>query len=120
VVDALGRSAEAVLLYQEALARDAGFAEAWVNIASIQEGAGRALDAEVNLSKALNTRPDFGPALYNLARLLTKVARFNEALPLWDRYLALRPLPDNVSDAIKLRGLCRLARAETSIAVRGT
>jgi tetratricopeptide (TPR) repeat protein len=109
VLDALGRPREAVLSYQAALARDATFVEAWINLAAVQESAGQVSDAEVSLRKALDSSPTSSEALYNLALLLTKAERYHAALPLWNRYVTLWPTREDVTDAVRLRALCQLA-----------
>jgi tetratricopeptide (TPR) repeat protein len=110
VLDAAGRTQEAALSYQHAIARDPTFAEAWVNLAVLQERDGRSSDAEVSLRRALHSRPDMDAALFNLARLLTNTSRHQEALPLWERYLALAEA-ENRGLASKMRALCRLTAA---------
>jgi tetratricopeptide (TPR) repeat protein len=107
VLDAQGRPGEAVLHYRQALGRDATFGEAWINIAALQETAGRSAEAEASLRRALETRPDFDQALYNLALLMTRAKRYAEALPIWEQYLAVRPLPQKATTAMRLRALCR-------------
>ncbi len=107
VLDALGRPGEAVLQYRHALSRDGAFGEAWINIAALQETAGRPAEAEASLRRALEARSDFDLALYNLALLLTRARRYAEALPIWDRYLAVRPSAHKATTAMRLRALCR-------------
>ena len=102
-----GASGEAVLQYRHALSRDGAFGEAWINIAALQETAGRPAEAEASLRKALEARSDFDLALYNLALLLTRARRYAEALSVWDRYLAVRPSVHKATTAMRLRALCR-------------
>jgi tetratricopeptide (TPR) repeat protein len=109
VLDAQGRSKEALLQYQRAIARDETFAEGWVNLAALQEELGQLPEAEASLRRALQRRPDFDPALFNLARLLTESGSYLDALPYWDSYLALSR-PQSASLATKFRSLCALER----------
>jgi tetratricopeptide (TPR) repeat protein len=109
VLDALGRPREAMLLHRQAIGRDPAFAEAWVNLAALQETDGRPLDAEASLRRALECDAGSPLALHNLGLLLTRANRLREALPLWDRYLALRPLPADAAAAVRLRNLCWLS-----------
>jgi tetratricopeptide (TPR) repeat protein len=108
VLDALGRRPEALLRYQQALARDGTFADAWINMAAVYEAEARAGEAEASLRRAVETRPEFAAARFNLALLLTKSRRFSEAVEAWDRYLSLRPSPASAKAATRLRTMCRI------------
>ncbi len=113
IVDELGRPGEAMLLHRQAIGRDPTFADAWVNLAALQEAEGRAVDAEASLRRALDSNSRFPLALHNLGLLLTRSARFAEALSVWDRYLALQPLPEDATAAVRLRALCRMSGLAT-------
>jgi tetratricopeptide (TPR) repeat protein len=108
ILDALGRPREAALAYQQAIGRDATFAEAWVNLAALEEAAGRAASAELCLRRALEVQPNFGTGLYNLATALTRSERYEEAAEVWKRYLAQHPPAGDAREAIRLLLLCQL------------
>jgi hypothetical protein len=116
VLEAQGRTGEALLAYERALARDPAFAEAWINMAAIHQNAGRAARAELCLKKALEAQPQFGTALHNLALLLSRGGRYREAAPLWSRFLATSPPQAERAAAARWLMMCRL---ETERADRG-
>jgi tetratricopeptide (TPR) repeat protein len=111
VLSGLDRRGEAMLAYQQALARDPEFSEAWVNLANLEEASGKAGAAEQSLRRALSVDPDLDAALYNLALLLTRAERYGEALPWWDRYLGLTPPPKDAREAARMAMLCRVRSA---------
>src|SRR5918994_2772438 len=111
VLDAAGRRGEATFAYEQAIARDATFAEAWLNLGAVREGMNRPTEAVGCYRQALQARPDYPDALRNLAALLTRRGAYGEALPLWERYLARRPVGDHAAGAIRLAVLCRLELA---------
>jgi tetratricopeptide (TPR) repeat protein len=108
VLDAAGQHDQAVLAYGQALARDASFAEAWVNIGTIREKQNRPSDARQAYLNALSARADCPEALYNLGLLLTWSEEYDEALPLWERYGALAVSPSDAAQAKRLMQLCQL------------
>jgi tetratricopeptide (TPR) repeat protein len=110
VLDGRGYPGEAALYYQEALARDPNFVEAWVNLAAVYEKMCRPAEAEACLRRAVDNDPSFNPALYNLARLLTLQERLSEAASLWDLYLAHRPDPIHAKNAARMRAYCNVAK----------
>jgi tetratricopeptide (TPR) repeat protein len=113
VLDSLSRPQEAVLAYQQALCRDPGFAEAWVNLAALRERMGDRAATEQGLRRALAARPDCREALYGLAVLMTRDARYADAWLLWESYLALDLAERERSEALRFVSLCRLgARSE--------
>jgi tetratricopeptide (TPR) repeat protein len=114
VLDAAGRRGEAIYAYEQAIARDATFAEAWLNLGAVREGMNQLAEAVACYREAVQARPDYPEALHNLAALLTHRVDFGEALLLWERYLALSPLGDHVADARRLAALCRLELAEVA------
>lgn len=114
VLDALARPGEAAIAYQQALERDPAFAEAWVNLAGLHERAGRIQKAVECLGRAVQARPDYADALFSLASLLMRQESYREAMPLWDRYVALSPRPSETEKARRFRGLCKLAAAAPS------
>ena len=114
VLDAAGRRGEAIYAYEQAIGRDAAFAEAWLNLGVVREGMNRIAEAIGCYRQALEARPDYPEALHNLAALLTRRGGFGEALPLWERYLALSPPDDHVAGARRWAALCRLELAEVA------
>jgi len=90
---AQARQDEAVLAYQQALARDASFVEARYNLAQALEAAGKADAARAELGRVLDADPDHPDALFNLAQLRLQAGEMRAAKALYERYLALSP-PD--------------------------
>jgi tetratricopeptide (TPR) repeat protein len=114
VLDAAGRRGEATFAYQQAISRDATFAEAWLNLGAVREGMDRIAEAIRCYRRALHARPDYPEALHNLAALLTRRGGYGEALPLWERYLALPHSSDHAPGAKRLSALCRLELAKVA------
>ncbi len=85
----LGRNAEAAAAFAKAAALDGELADAWFNLACLAEADGAREEAVRRYRRALSIEPDYGDALFNLARLETERENFGEALPLWQRYVAL-------------------------------
>jgi tetratricopeptide (TPR) repeat protein len=108
VLDAQHRPTEAALAYQKAIARDPGFAEAWLNLGLLREGAGEIRAATDCYYAALDARPDYADALFNLALLLTRDEQYEPALPIWDRFLDLKPTGKEAQQARRLSMLCRM------------
>jgi len=75
VLDAQHRPTEAALAYQKAIARDPGFAEAWLNLGLLREGAGEIRAATDCYYAALDARPDYADALFNHLRPSGKEAQ---------------------------------------------
>jgi len=106
----------AVGAFVEAARKTSGFYAAWFNAGAAAEQAGRPGDAEAHYRKALEVRGDYGLALANLAALLGRTGRDDEATQLLDD--ALRRYPEKAGPhlATALRALARtdLAGAEAS------
>ncbi len=85
---------EAVLAYQRALARDAGFVEARYNLAQALEATSREPAAAIELEKVLASDPSHSDAVFNLAQLKMKGDDVGAAKALYERYLALDPPAD--------------------------
>ena len=60
---------EAARAYQQALARDRGFAEARYNLAQALEASGKSEAAALELGRLLEADPDHPDAVFNLAQL---------------------------------------------------
>jgi tetratricopeptide (TPR) repeat protein len=91
------------------VSRDAKFGEAWL-------APGRLHESEYNLkgaleccARAVSAAPEDPDALYTLALLLTRRDAYDEALPVWSRYLAHAPNGKNRPRALRLMSLCRVS-----------
>lgn len=108
VFDAQGRSAEAKIAWQIAVARDPAFAEAWYNLAMAAEDEKQTDLAIAEYRRAVQARPDYGDAHFNFALLLTKLERHDEALTVWERFLELEPDSKQAAIAKRAVALCRM------------
>ncbi len=108
VFDAQGRSAEAKIAWQIAVARDPAFAEAWYNLAMAAEDEAHADLAIAEYRRAVQARPDYADAHFNLALLLTKLDRYGDALAVWERFLELEPHSRQAATAKRAAALCRM------------
>jgi tetratricopeptide (TPR) repeat protein len=85
---------QAILAYQQALARDVGFVEARYNLALALEAAGKIEAAQAALHAVLGADSGHADAVFNLAQLRMKAGDVGAAKTLYERYLALDP-PDH-------------------------
>jgi tetratricopeptide (TPR) repeat protein len=108
VFDAQGRSAEAKIAWQIAVARDPAFADAWYNLALAAEDEKHADLAVAEYRRAMHAQPDYADAHFNLALLLTKLDRYAEALAVWERFLELDPSSKQAAIAKRAATLCRM------------
>ena len=108
VFDAQGRAADAKIAWQIAVARDPAFAEAWYNLAIAAEDEGHDDLAIAEYRRAMQAQPDYADAQFNLGLLLTKLDRFDDALPVWERYLELDPHSTQAAIARRATTLCRM------------
>lgn len=108
VFEAQGRSAEAKIAWQIAVARDPAFAEAWYNLAMAAEDEKHTDLAIAEYRRAVQARPDYGDAHFNFALLLTKLNRYREALTVWERFLELEPQSRQAATAKRGAALCRM------------
>jgi tetratricopeptide (TPR) repeat protein len=108
VLDAQERPTEAALAYQLALVRDPSFAEAWLNLGLLREQTGELHAARDCYRSAVDARPDYSDALFNLALLMTRDEQHEIALPLWERFLGLKPSGKEAQQAHRLATLCRM------------
>lgn len=108
VFDAQGRAADAKIAWQIAVARDPAFAEAWYNLAIAAEDEGHDDLAIAEYRRAMQAQPDYADAQFNLGLLLTKLDRFDDALPVWERYLELDPHSTQAAIAKRATALCRM------------
>jgi tetratricopeptide (TPR) repeat protein len=109
IFQAQSRSAEAKIAWQIAVARDPAFAEAWYNLAMAAEDEAHADLAIAQYRRAVQARSDYTDAHFNLALLLTKLERYNEALAAWERFLELEPKSEQAGVARRALALCRMA-----------
>lgn len=100
---------QAVLAFQQALARDPRFAEARYNLAQALDAAGKAEAAAAELARLLETDPAHADAVFNLARLTLKAGRLAEARALYERYLTLEPPEDWALTARRAIAYCAAA-----------
>jgi tetratricopeptide (TPR) repeat protein len=108
VFDAQGRAAEAKIAWQIAVARDPAFSEAWYNLALAAEDEQHTDLAVAEYRRAVQARPDYPDAHFNLALLLTKLDRYAEALTVWERFLELDPSSRQSAIAKRAAALCRM------------
>jgi len=108
VFEAQGRSAEAKIAWQIAVARDPAFSEAWYNLALAAEDEKLTDLAIAEYRRAVQARPDYADAHFNLALLLTKLDRYAEGLPVWERVLELDPNSKQAAIAKRAAALCRM------------
>ena len=108
VYEAQGRSAEAKIAWQIAVARDPAFSEAWYNLAMAAEDEKHTDLAVAEYRRAVQARPDYADAHFNLALLLTKLDRYAEGLPVWERFLELDPNSKQAAIAKRAVALCRM------------
>ena len=108
VFDAQGRTAEAKIAWQIAVARDPGFANAWYNLAMAAEDEDHPELAVAEYRRAVQAWPEYADAHFNLALLLTKLARYAEALTVWESFLGLEPNSKQATIAKRAAALCRM------------
>ena len=108
VFDAQGRTAEAKIAWQIAVAREPAFAEAWYNLALTAEEEGQSDLAVAQYRRAIKAQPDNADAHFYLGVLLTKQGRCAEALPLLSRFLELEPSSRHARMAKRAALLCRM------------
>jgi len=108
VFQAQGRSTEAKVAWQIAVARDPAFAEAWYNLALAAEDEQQSDLAVAEYRRAVKAQPDYADAHFNLALLLTRLDRCDEALTAWQRFLELEPSSSQAGIAQKAIALCRM------------
>ena len=87
----LDRHGEAIEHYEQALAKNPGFAPAHSNLGNALATIGRHEEAIAQLRKALAIAPDYPEALSNLGSTFLSLHRVEEAIPCFEHALALRP-----------------------------
>lgn len=112
----MDRPDEARELLSRAVAMQPDLAEAWFALALLESGSA----TTACLERALAADPDFVEAIHELAQIHMKDGNYRQALPLWERYLALMPqAPASAGDrqaierAKRSLMLCRMARIQS-------
>lgn len=106
---ALGRHAEALCVYERALAIDPNYADAHYGRGAALAELGRHAEAISCFEHACSLKAEFVNAYYGHAVCLTALNRHAEAIACYDQVLARRP--DRI-DAIYGRALCFLASGD--------
>jgi len=91
VLQALGRTNDAIGLYQQLLARVPAHADACNNMGTALLTEGRAEEARAAFEQALAHRPDFPEAFYNLGNASRELGHLAEAIAAYRNALRLRP-----------------------------
>lgn len=100
--------------FQEALSRDSSDAQAWNGAGICQQLKGRLTEARTSFLRAIELRPDYAFALFNLATVESALGRADQAASLLDRGLALQPRNGQAHNDLGLL-LLREGRAEEAI-----
>jgi len=125
VLAQLGRHAEALAQYNQALKQRKNFFEALFNRGNLFLETGRAPDALADFDSVVAIRPDVPAVWNNRGTALRRLRRSQDALASYDRALALAPSHVNAltNRAIALFDLRRLeqalAAADAALAVQG-
>lgn len=104
---------QAIEIYDQVLEIDPMFFRAHYNKALIHHMLGQATSEMVEYRAALQVKPDYTPALYNLAAALSATENYDEATDAWEKYIAAarsksdeKPFVENARKEIsRLRGL---------------
>jgi hypothetical protein len=88
---ARGAFSEAEATLRQAISTDGQSAEAWHALALLRSAQGELAAAEASFRRALELQPTNVPALINLGSHKAGLERFEEAIPFYDRALALAP-----------------------------
>lgn len=103
----LGRTRDATMYLQLAVAVDPNFAEAWYNLANLMGLEGRHDLERSYLLRAVSADPEYSDPVYNLAMWHFKANEYAEALGWWQQYLELDPDSEWSSKARQGLVLCR-------------
>jgi tetratricopeptide (TPR) repeat protein len=113
----MDRPEEARLLLSRVVAIKPDLADAWFALSVLEEDGGT---VKACLERAVAADGDFIDAIHDLAQIHMKDGNYEQALPLWERYLALMPqAPASASDrqaidrARRALMLCRMARMQS-------
>ena len=87
----LGRVDDSIAAYEEAIKRDARFADAHYNLGNVLRQAGRLKEAAARYERALDLEPDFADAHYNLGLALRALGRYDDAIAHYEKADMLAP-----------------------------
>jgi len=116
VLQALGRSDDAIASYRQALAISPAYAEAWYNLGNAQIANHCAEEALAAYDRALAIKPDHFEALNNRSSALRALKRTEEALVNYQHALALKPDSAEVLGNIGIT-LGEMGRREESLTI---
>jgi tetratricopeptide (TPR) repeat protein/capsular polysaccharide biosynthesis protein len=91
ILDALGRSDEAVVAYEQAIAQNPEQAESYAQLGELLDRAGDQQQAIKFYSRAVQLRPAWQPLRYNLARAYLQVHQYQAAVEQYHVALQLNP-----------------------------
>jgi len=92
-------------------------AEAWYNLSDLLDEQGRSEAAIDCLRRALHAAPEYADAMFNLALLLQRSNRHNEAAEYWRRY----PVNDGQSEwAARARRSLKFCEMQVHTSLRHT
>jgi tetratricopeptide (TPR) repeat protein len=105
--------------YREVLRNDPQNVFAFYNLGVIDQNSNRPFEAENHYRLALSNDADFDLALLNLAILLGDQQRHAETVPIWQRYLTLRPADASSHHrlSVNLRQLGRISEADAELQI---
>jgi tetratricopeptide (TPR) repeat protein len=98
-----------MLAYQQSVGHDANFVDGWLALGAAHERQSDLHAAIECYEKANAARPDDPDTLFKLALLLTRRGAYDEALPLWKRYLEVATTAESRPRALRLLSLCRVS-----------
>ena len=91
VFDQTNRNLEALRANQNALKIDPYDPEIYLCLGNNFHRLEKLDEAELNFKKALNLKPSYLPALYNLGLILNKKQRFDDSIPFFKKVINLKP-----------------------------
>jgi len=109
-----GELFQAEQLYRQILVADCSCADAWCFLGAACDAQGKFAEAQASYLRAIQLKPDYAAAHYNLALALEHEGKLEEALASYQR--ALRLQPDNLAARTNL-GNVRKARGELDEAI---
>ncbi len=108
-----GRYSEAIAAFDQALAIDPSFSEAWYNRGTTLSNLGRYSEALNSLDRAVALNPNYFEAWGNRGTALVKLGRYSEAISSYDRAIALNP-NDAVARSNRQLALEKQSQAEST------
>jgi len=121
LAQAMGRSAEAEVLYEKALELKPGLVPAWIHLAEVLLAANHPDDAERILKQVLGADPRNAPARAGLGEIALSRRQFKEAAEHLEASLAAAPEADRLHHPLALayRGLGDMDKARDHLAKAG-